>query len=77
MESARSFAQAKLAPRILQANRAEFFHREIMNEYGEAGLLGATISEYGLPGVSNVAYGIKITSSFNFRSYCKGSRKSR
>jgi len=57
MENARNYAQSKLMPRILEANRKEYFHREIMNELGELGFLGATINEYGLPGVSHVAYG--------------------
>lgn len=57
MEAARAVCQSKLMPRIYEANRKEFFHREIMNELGDAGLLGATINEYGLPGVSHVAYG--------------------
>lgn len=34
------------------------FDREIMNEMGELGLLGATIDGYGCSGVSSVAYGL-------------------
>lgn len=34
------------------------FHKEIMKEMGEMGLLGATIEGYGCPGVSSVAYGL-------------------
>jgi alkylation response protein AidB-like acyl-CoA dehydrogenase len=30
-------------PRVLEANRHERFDREIMNEMGELGLLGATM----------------------------------
>lgn len=46
-------------PRIQQANRDEFFDREIMNELGELGLLGATIpEEYGGAGVNYVSYGL-------------------
>jgi len=29
-----------------------------MNEIGELGFLGCTINDYGLPGVSSVAYGL-------------------
>jgi len=58
METARNYAQTKLMPRILLANRNENFDREIMNELGELGFLGCTISEYGLPGISSVAYGL-------------------
>lgn len=59
MESARDYAQSKLLPRIVEANAKEHFHREIFNEMGELGFLGCTIKEYGLPGVSYTAYGIK------------------
>jgi hypothetical protein len=45
-------------PRVLLANRHEKFHREIMTEMGELGLLGATIEGYGCPGVSYTAYGL-------------------
>ena len=58
MQSARDYAQAKLMPRVLMANRNEVFHREIMNEMGDAGLLGPTIQGYGCAGVSYVAYGL-------------------
>ena len=35
-------------PRVLEANRHEKFHREIMNEMGALGLLGSTLPEkYG------------------------------
>lgn len=55
-------------PRILQANRTETFHREIMNELGELGFLGCVIPEYDLPGVSTVAYG-KFTTSQLFNLF--------
>ncbi len=58
MWTARDYAQGKLMPRILMANRHEVFHREILNEFGELGLLGATIQGYGCAGVSYVAYGL-------------------
>lgn len=34
------------------------FHREIMSEMGELGVLGATIEGYGCAGASYVAYGL-------------------
>src|SRR5918999_1373153 len=47
-DTARGYAQDKLAPRVLTAYREERFDREIVNEMGELGLLGATIpEEYG------------------------------
>ena len=57
-ETARQYAQSKLMPRILEANRHEVFHREILTEMGELGMLGATIAGYGCAGVNNVCYGL-------------------
>jgi glutaryl-CoA dehydrogenase len=57
-ESAHQFCQERLMPRILEANRHERFDREIMNEFGEMGFLGATLEGYGCAGVSYVAYGL-------------------
>ncbi len=57
--TARDYAQDKLMPRILEANRDEIFHSEIMREMGALGLLGSTLpEEYGCAGVSHVAYGL-------------------
>jgi len=58
-DSARAFAEDKLAPRVLSAFREERFDREIMNEMGEMGMLGPTIPEaYGGAGLGYVAYGV-------------------
>ena len=58
-DSARQYAQDKLMPRILEANRNETFDREIMNELGVMGMLGSTLEEkYGCSGVSYVCYGL-------------------
>jgi glutaryl-CoA dehydrogenase len=58
-DTARKFCQDKLMPRILEANRHEIFHREIMNEMGAMGFLGSTIpEEYGGAGLNHVAYGL-------------------
>ena len=57
-DTARDYCQDKLMPRIIEATRKEHFHREIMNEMGELGFLGATIQGYGCAGVSYVSYGI-------------------
>jgi glutaryl-CoA dehydrogenase len=56
--TAREYAQEKLMPRILLANRHERFDREIMDEMGELGLLGPTIQGYGCAGTTYVAYGL-------------------
>ncbi|UEM22886.1 acyl-CoA dehydrogenase [Skermanella mucosa] len=57
-DSARSYCQDKLMTRVLEANRHEHFHREIMTEMGELGLLGPTIEGYGCAGVGYVSYGL-------------------
>ncbi len=55
---ARQYAQEKLMPRILEANRHERFDREILLEMGELGFLGSTLHGYGCAGVSYVSYGL-------------------
>ncbi len=57
-DTAEAYAQENLLPRVISATRAERFDREIMNELGSLGLLGATIEGYGCAGVSHVAYGL-------------------
>jgi hypothetical protein len=57
-DTARQYAQDKLMPRVIEANRHERFDREIMTELGELGLLGATIQGYGCAGVNYVCYGL-------------------
>jgi glutaryl-CoA dehydrogenase len=57
-DSTRAYCQEKLLPRIVDANRHERFDREILNEMGALGLLGATLDGYGCAGVNNVSYGL-------------------
>jgi|TARA_B110001469_G_scaffold123237_1_gene134984 glutaryl-CoA dehydrogenase len=58
-DAARDYCQDGLARRVLKANREEIFDREIMNEFGALGLLGATIPEkYGCAGINYVSYGL-------------------
>ena len=54
----RDYAQEKLMPRILEANRHERFDRAIVTEMGALGLLGSTIHGYGCAGVNYVSYGL-------------------
>jgi glutaryl-CoA dehydrogenase len=56
--SAREYAQRRLMPRILEANRHELVDRSIFHEMGELGLLGATIEGYGCAGVNQTSYGL-------------------
>jgi len=56
--SARDYCQDKLMPRILEANRNEVFDKEIYQEMGQMGFLGAPIDGYGCAGVNYVSYGL-------------------
>lgn len=58
-DSARAFAEEKLAPRVIDAYREETTNPEIFSEMGEMGLLGTTIPEqYGGLGSSYTSYGL-------------------
>jgi len=57
-DAAHAYCHDKLFPRVLLANRHERFDREIMNEMGEMGFLGATLDSHGCAGVGYVAYGL-------------------
>ncbi len=57
-ESARQYAQDRLAPRVTNAFRSESTDPAIFREMGEVGLLGPTIEGYGCPGVDYVSYGL-------------------
>ncbi|MBQ0757146.1 MAG: acyl-CoA dehydrogenase [Amphritea sp.] len=58
-DAAHEYCQDKLLPRVLEANRHEIFHTEIMQELGELGLLGSTLPEqYGGSEVNYVCYGL-------------------
>lgn len=57
-DQTRRFAEDSLMPRIVEANRNELYHPEVLREMGELGLLGCTIHGYGCAGMSSVAYGL-------------------
>jgi len=57
-DTARQYAQEKLAPRIRDWNRNETFDRVVMREMGELGFLGAPLEGYGCAGIGYVAYGL-------------------
>jgi glutaryl-CoA dehydrogenase len=58
-DTAEGYAREKLQPRVTSAYLDERFDREIMNEMGSLGLLGATIApEYGGAGLNYVSYGL-------------------
>ena len=59
-----------LLPGIINANRKGIFDKSIMKDFGNLGILGCTIPDYGCSGVSNIAYGLiakeieKVDSSY-------------
>jgi glutaryl-CoA dehydrogenase len=57
-DSAREYAQDRLMPRILEANRHERVDRSIFSEMGEIGLLGPVIEGYGCAGTNYLSYGL-------------------
>ena len=57
-DTARQYAQERLAPRIRDWNRNETFDREVMLEMGALGFLGAPLQGYGCAGIGYVAYGL-------------------
>lgn len=57
-DTARRYAQEKLMPRILRANRHETYDLNVFKELGELGFLGMTIKGYGCAGSSYMAYGL-------------------
>ena len=57
-DTAHSYCQEQLMPRVLDNNRNETFDRAIFSEMGALGLLGPTIEGYGCSGVGYNAYGL-------------------
>ena len=58
-DTARAYAQEKLAPRIREAYAKEHTDRATFHEMGQLGLLGATLPEqYGGVGANYVSYGL-------------------
>jgi len=73
-DTARQYAQGKLAPRIRDWNRNETFDPVVMREMGELGFLGAPLEGYGCAGIGYVAYGLVMRElervDTAFRSAC-------
>ena len=58
-DTAKAYAEDKLAPRVIEAFREEKTEIAIFSEMGELGLLGITVDEkYGGVGASHVTYGL-------------------
>jgi glutaryl-CoA dehydrogenase len=57
-QTVRDFVDDEVLPIIEEAHRHEKFPDHLVPKMAEMGLFGSTINEYGLPGLSNVAYGL-------------------
>lgn len=57
-DTAYRYAQEKLMPRILEANRHETYDLGVFKELGDLGFLGMTIQGYGCAGSSYTSFGL-------------------
>jgi len=57
-DTVRSWVDDRFMPLINEAHREGRFPIELVPEMGNLNLFGANISEYGLPGLNSVAYGL-------------------
>ncbi|MEM7479559.1 MAG: acyl-CoA dehydrogenase family protein [Acidobacteriota bacterium] len=57
-DTVRAFVDDKIMPIIEECHRDARFPIELVPEMAALNLFGATIDEYGLPGLNNVAYGL-------------------
>ena len=57
-DTVRRFVEHEFLPVIREHFRAGTFPVSLIPKLGEMGLLGANLSGFGLPGISNVAYGL-------------------
>jgi glutaryl-CoA dehydrogenase len=57
-QTVRDFVDEEVLPLIEHAHREEKFPMHLVPKMAEMGLFGATLSDYGLPGLNHVAYGL-------------------
>lgn len=57
-QTVRDFVDDEVLPIIEDAHRHEKFPNHLVPKMAEMGLFGSTLSDYGLPGLNNVAYGL-------------------
>ena len=57
-ETVRSFVEEKVIPIIEECHRESRFPFELVPEMGQLNLFGANFTDYGLPGLNSVAYGL-------------------
>ena len=69
-KNVKQFCNAELRPNVVKYNHDHFFDKELYKEFGNLGILGATIKNYGGAATSNTAYGLinyeieKVDSSY-------------
>ncbi len=59
-DSVREWVEDRIKPIIEECNREGRFPLDLVPEMGSLNLFGATISEYGLPGLDSIAYGLMM-----------------
>ena len=59
-ESVRGWVEDRVKPVIEECNREGRFPMHLVPEMGQLNLFGATLSEYGLPGLDQVSYGLMM-----------------
>jgi glutaryl-CoA dehydrogenase len=57
-DTVRAWVERRVLPIIEQCAWQERFPRELLPEMADLALFGSTFADYGLPGLSNVAYGL-------------------
>ena len=69
-KNVKQFCNTELRPNVVKYNHDHFFDKELYKEFGNLGILGATIKNYGGAAASNTAYGLinyeieKVDSSY-------------
>ena len=56
-KNVKQFCNAELRTNVVKYNHDHFFDKEVYKEFGNLGVLGATIKNYGGSAASNTAYG--------------------
>ena len=67
-DTVRQFVDDRVRPIIEECNREERFPIELVPEIADLNLLGASISDYGLPGLDSVATTDHVLSGFRSRT---------
>jgi len=59
-DTVRDWVEDRVKPIIEECNREGRFPMDLVPEMGQLNLFGATLSDYGLPGLDNVSYGLMM-----------------